>query len=178
MAYNLGKVKSHVEAAANTYGPKFGIKTIYGVGAGSVPGSDHPKGLALDFMINNIPSGKSVGDALAAALLADPSVKYVIWYRQINTKDGRGWRTYVGPRSHTDHVHASFNPSGTSTGGTATQIGSPLVPDSVEKLAAFFSNPSTWRKVSFYTGGAILIIVGVILMAGGTPVGTIAKVVT
>lgn len=166
MTYNLGRVKPHVKAAAELYGPRFGIKTVYGVGGGSVPNSDHPKGLALDFMTSN----KVTGDALANALLADSSVKYVIWWGRINSKDDRGWRTYIGPRNHKDHVHASFNPSGTVS-GNALPASSPLVPDSVEKLADFFTNPDTWKTAAMYTGGAIMILVGVILLVGSTPIG-------
>lgn len=105
--YDLGGVKPHVRAAAKLYGTRFGIKEVGGVGPGSVPGSDHPNGLALDFMVSAA-KDKARGDALAAALLADPLVTYVIWNRRINSKNGKGWRTYFGPRSHTDHVHASF----------------------------------------------------------------------
>ena len=170
MPYALGRVKPHVAAAANLYGPRFGIKTIYGVGGGSVPGSDHPKGLALDFMTSN----KVTGDALANALLADSSVKYVIWWGRINTKNGKGWRVYTGPRNHKDHVHASFNPSGTVS-GNALPASSPLVPDSVEKLADFFTNPDTWKTAAMYTAGAILIIVGVILLAGTSSVGQVVR---
>jgi hypothetical protein len=105
--YNLGPVKPHVAAAARTYGIRFGIDDIGGFGPGSVSGSDHPRGLALDFMVS-ASKEQAKGDALAAALLADPSVTYVIWNRKINTKNGKGWRAYFGPSAHTDHVHASF----------------------------------------------------------------------
>jgi hypothetical protein len=107
--YKLGAVKPHVEAAANKYGPKFGISDIGGLGGGSVPNSDHPRGLALDFMIS-AKTDLARGNALAAALLADSSVTYVIWNRKINSKNGKGWRAYFGPSNHTDHVHASFKP--------------------------------------------------------------------
>lgn len=106
--YKLGKVKSNVELVANSVGPKYGIKVAYGYSAtGSVPDSDHPKGLAVDFMTPT----KEAGDKLAADLVKNAStygIKYVIWWGRINTLDGRGWRTYIGPRNHHDHVHASF----------------------------------------------------------------------
>ncbi len=106
----LGGVKPHVRQAAENYGSRFGIKSIGGYRTrGSVPGSDHPRGLALDFMVD-AKTEKARGDALAAALLNDSSVTYVIWNRRINSKNGKGWRTYVGPSAHTDHVHASFRP--------------------------------------------------------------------
>lgn len=107
--YKLGNVKPHVAAAASKYGPQFGITDIGGYRAvGSVPGSDHPKGLALDFMID-AKKDKARGDALAAALLQDPQVKYVIWDKRINDRrNSKGWQPYSGPSDHTDHVHASF----------------------------------------------------------------------
>lgn len=111
--YTLGAVKPHVAQVANTVGPRFGIKTIHGWAPGLY---DHPKGLALDFMINNIPNGKAVGDALAAFLVANAAqlgITYVIWYRRIWSvaRAGEGWRPYPvppGDSPHTDHVHASF----------------------------------------------------------------------
>jgi hypothetical protein len=108
--YKLGNVKSWVAKAANYIGPKFGIKTIYGWAPGLY---DHPKGLALDFMITGLPNGRATGDALAAFVQANAktlNVTYVIWYRRIWSvaRAGEGWRPYVGDSDHTDHVHVSF----------------------------------------------------------------------
>ena len=109
----LGAVKPHVKNAAESFASRFGITDVGGWRAvGSVPGSDHPKGLALDFMVSaKNAAGKKKGDALAAALLAEKStwgITYVIWNKQIN--HGKGWTPYSGPSDHTDHVHASFEP--------------------------------------------------------------------
>lgn len=107
MPYQLGDVEAHVRKAADFFGERHGISTIGGYRAkGSVPGSDHPRGLALDYMTRS----KSKGDALARDLIANAkawNVKYVIWWRQI-WHPGKGWRPYSGPSPHTDHVHASF----------------------------------------------------------------------
>jgi hypothetical protein len=107
MAYRLGQVEAHVRKAADYFGERHGISNIGGWRAkGSVPGSDHPKGLALDYMTRS----KSKGDALARDLIANAkawNVKYVIWWRQI-WHPGKGWSDYDGPSDHTDHVHASF----------------------------------------------------------------------
>lgn len=110
--YKLGGVSPTASRAADYFGNKYGITSIGGWREhGSVPGSDHPKGRALDFMINNIKSGKKRGDALANDLIKNYkkyNVKYVIWNRHIwNPRSG--WRRYNGPSAHTDHVHASFN---------------------------------------------------------------------
>lgn len=106
--YGLKKVTPNVAKAADYFGSKYGIGEVGGWREhGSVPGSDHPKGRALDFMTNN----KNTGDALANDLIKNYkqwNVKYVIWYRYI-WSPSKGWRKYSGPSPHTDHVHASFN---------------------------------------------------------------------
>lgn len=109
--YGLKGVSSNTSKAANYFGSKYGIRTIGGIGPGSVPGSDHPKGRATDFMINNIKNGKAVGTALANDAIAhykEWNIKYVIWNRYIWTPS-RGWHKYSGPSPHTDHVHVSYN---------------------------------------------------------------------
>lgn len=110
--YGLKGVTPVTSSAANYFGSRYGIKSIGGYREhGSVPGSDHPKGRALDFMINNIRNGKATGDALANDAIKNYkqwNVKYVIWNRYI-WQPGRGWNKYNGPSPHTDHVHVSFN---------------------------------------------------------------------
>ncbi len=110
--YGLKGVTSNTAKAADYWGSKYGIKSIGGYREhGSVPGSDHPKGRALDFMINNIKNGKAAGTALANDIIKNHkawNVKYVIWNRYI-WHPGRGWKRYNGPSPHTDHVHVSFN---------------------------------------------------------------------
>lgn len=109
---SIGPVKSHVRLAANEIGSKFGIKTIYGTQGTQ----DHPKGLALDFMINNVDNGKAVGNGIAAYAKNDATrlkVQYVIWNGRIWNIDrnAEGWRSYSGTSNpHTDHVHISFKP--------------------------------------------------------------------
>lgn len=115
--YKLGPVKAHVALAADTLGPKYGIKTIGGVRGDPLP--DHPSGLALDFMVDNIPEGFGVGQSLSADLVANWQkyrVKYVIWNKQvIYPADSRGWHHYSGAMGtpstdHTNHVHVTFLP--------------------------------------------------------------------
>jgi len=107
--YHLKKVTPNVTKAADYWGSKYGIKDVGGWREhGSVPGSDHPKGRALDFMTY---SNKKQGDALANDLIQNYkawNIKYVIWNRYI-WSPSKGWRRYNGPSPHTDHVHASFN---------------------------------------------------------------------
>ncbi len=110
MAYNLGNVKPWVKSAADLLGKKFGIKDVGGWRAhGSVPGSLHPKGLALDMMTTK---GQALAD-YARANAAAFGITEVIWNRKIWTarRSKEGWRSYSGPSPHTDHVHLSFGTS-------------------------------------------------------------------
>lgn len=72
---------------------------------GSVPGSDHPKGKAIDVMTSN----PALHKAIIAFARNLPGLKYWISMRQIATA-ASGWkaRPYNGPSPHTDHVHLSF----------------------------------------------------------------------
>jgi hypothetical protein len=106
----LGAVRPHVRAAAEFLGCAFDEPTVLGV-AGRSNASDHPKGRALDFMVD-----RATGDRLAACALRNREalgVSYVIWRQRIDTGDGfrpmpdRGSPT----ANHFDHVHVSFDPS-------------------------------------------------------------------
>lgn len=107
--YSLGTVKPWVAKAAGIIGPKFGVNSILGVGSrGNV--SDHPKGLALDFMCS-----KSAGDGIAAYAVANHAslnITYVIWRQRIWSINNPGWRSMEDRGSptanHMDHVHISF----------------------------------------------------------------------
>jgi hypothetical protein len=85
----------------------FGVGNILGRGARGGE-SDHPSGLALDFMVDT-----ATGNKLADYVLANQSrfgVKYVIWRQRYN--DGSGWSAMEDRGSptanHYDHVHVSF----------------------------------------------------------------------
>jgi hypothetical protein len=109
--YKLGPVKAWTEQEAYDIGTQFGLKTIGGWRA-SDPYPDHPSGKALDLMINNIPNGKAVGDAMAAWLIKNASgikMKYIIWQRQSWNPQRGTWVKYTGSNPHTDHVHITFD---------------------------------------------------------------------
>lgn len=105
-------------AAARAFITKnFGISNIGGFGGGSVSGSDHPKGKALDVMIGNYKStaGINQGTSVANWFIANPrafGVKYIIWRDRI-WQNGV-WKAYGHPTmhddtgQHRDHVHISF----------------------------------------------------------------------
>lgn len=109
--YRIGNVKPWVQSAANELGTIFGIKTIYGWAPGKY---DHPKGLALDLMINNIGNGRGVGDRMSNYLIqhaARLGITYIIWWRRSWNPQRRTWSSYSGDSPHTDHLHASFKTS-------------------------------------------------------------------
>lgn len=72
---------------------------------GSVPGSDHPKGLAMDLMTTS----NAVAQQIISTFMGQAGKKYWIWNRQ-SASASRGWRPfpYRGPSPHTDHVHLSY----------------------------------------------------------------------
>jgi hypothetical protein len=107
----LGRVKSHVRTAAEELGCRFGEPLMHGV-AGRAGTSDHPHGLAVDFMVD-----RATGDALADCALRNKQalgIKYVIWEQRINM--GSGWRAMEdrggATANHFDHVHVSFGSGG------------------------------------------------------------------
>jgi hypothetical protein len=101
-------VRPHVARAGHLIGDLFGVSNIGGV-AGRANASDHPRGLALDFMCNRV-----TGDLIADYVLShmdELNVKYVIWRQRIN--HGSGWEGMEDrggdTANHYDHVHVSFN---------------------------------------------------------------------
>lgn len=113
---SLGGVKPWVSAAVEFLGCQFGKPQTLGVGSRSGT-SDHPSGLAADFMVD-----RRTGDALAQCALDNRQalgITYVIWQQRINF--GSGWRAMEDRGSptanHMDHVHVSFATS--APGGRA-----------------------------------------------------------
>ncbi|MDT7614167.1 MAG: hypothetical protein QOF00_1614 [Pseudonocardiales bacterium] len=103
----LGRVKPWVRDAARFLACLYGEPDLISV-AGRGRHSDHPSGLAIDFMVRG-----ERGDRLAACALANRAalgISYVIWEQRINYGDGwermqdRGSAT----ENHVDHVHVSF----------------------------------------------------------------------
>jgi hypothetical protein len=108
----LDGVKPHVAQVGNHVKGKFGIDDVGGA-AGRSGDSDHPSGLALDFMTDET----KTGNAIAEYVLANQdkfAVTYVIWRQRYN--DGSGWSAMEDRGSvtanHFDHVHVSFKSSG------------------------------------------------------------------
>lgn len=97
------------------------LKSFGGRANRPISGSDHPRGLAVDFMIPgwSTPDGKALGWRVANYARANAQalgVKYIIfdakkWNPEVNTE----WRPYThafgnsNPTlAHRDHVHVSF----------------------------------------------------------------------
>jgi hypothetical protein len=102
-------VKPHVLAQMQYIASTWGVRAV-GMGPGSVPNSDHPKGLAIDAMVPGGAVGRGVGTAIATYYRINAArlrVKYIIWYNRI-WEPGIGWHAYGGPNPHTNHVHISF----------------------------------------------------------------------
>ena len=98
------------------------IVSMGGKGGRPIGTSDHPKGLAVDFMIPrwSTSSGRAFGWKVARWVTAHAKqlrVKYVIWdRRKWNPAVNTTWRPYRHPLgntnatlSHRDHVHVSFH---------------------------------------------------------------------
>ncbi len=104
----FGRVKPRVAAAGYELRCMFGVARVIGLASRGGGVSDHPRGLALDFMVN-----RTTGDALARYVLANKArlgVTYVIWRQRISY--GGGWKSMANRGSatanHMDHVHVSF----------------------------------------------------------------------
>ncbi|EHR51987.1 hypothetical protein SacmaDRAFT_3775 [Saccharomonospora marina XMU15] len=104
---DLAGTRPHVAQVGNHILTKFAVDSVGGR-ANRSGASDHPSGLALDFMV-----GTETGNALADYVLAHQAefgVTYVIWRQRYN--DGSGWSAMADRGSptanHMDHVHVSF----------------------------------------------------------------------
>ena len=96
------------------------LQSFGGRGNRPISSSDHPRGLAVDFMIPNwkTAEGNTLGWKVAEYARANANalhVKYIIWDRKKwNPAGGSGWRPYQHPLGggatlqHRDHVHVSF----------------------------------------------------------------------
>jgi hypothetical protein len=93
----FGGVASHVARAGHLLQEMFGVEDVIGVASRpGNPTSDHPRGYALDFMVD-----RTTGDALAAYAEENSEtlgVSYVLWR----------------VADHYDHVHISFEDDGGS----------------------------------------------------------------
>jgi hypothetical protein len=159
--YALGAVKPHVREAAQEIGDAFDVSVIYGVGARAGQ-SEHPKGLALDFMVYK---DKAKGDAIATYCKQHwgaLAILYIIWQQRID--EGSGWKPMEDrggdTANHRDHVHVSFlnAASGPSYAGQVDATGTTSGTAAGGDLSAFTS-PSTWIRVMEFAAGVILIII-------------------
>jgi hypothetical protein len=172
--YKLGPVKPWVQSAANELGNMFDFANIGGWRAvGSVPNSDHPKGLALDFMTFDKTKANSLID-FAIANADRLGITYIIYYRRIWEKSTGTWKAYSGPNPHVDHVHISFSANGgdssaAATDGTIQPVGltdpsSWPVIKQIEGLSKKLQDGAFWTRIGMYFLGGILILVGILFL--------------
>lgn len=164
--YVLGAVKPNVKQAANDAGNLYGITTIYGVGQRDGI-SDHPKGLALDFMV---PGDSAKGDQVAQYFVTNAArygVHYIIWKQSIvniSERPGEGWRPVPDRGSvtanHFDHVHVSFNNIAVNPAATNASFGIPPIPG-LPGLPFAIPNPSAPNPLSGTIDGLQKAIEGV-----------------
>jgi hypothetical protein len=128
--YALGPVQPRTALVADIIGRRFGIRTMYGWRPPSSEKYDpngHPAGMAVDFMIDDLPHGTAVGHKLAAYLQRNQtwiSIAYVI-YRQhiwIAGQPFDDWRKMEDrgspTQNHMNHVHLSLVAVGGDRSGT------------------------------------------------------------
>jgi len=106
----LGRVKPWVRTAAQFLACLYGEPRLIGVARRGNSYSDHPGGLAVDFMVAG-----ARGDRLAECALRNRDalgVDYVIYKQRVNYGDGNGWERMSdrggATANHYDHVHVSF----------------------------------------------------------------------
>jgi len=131
-----GGVKPWVARAGQEIAGKFGVTSVLGKGPRtSNPTSDHPKRLALDFMVSTgVAKGaqKSKGDKIAAYAVKNRKrlgITYIIWFGRIFHTYGE-WGSYHHPSGATDansmhmnHVHCSFVTKDPGMGGATSSGG-------------------------------------------------------
>lgn len=194
MAYALGPVKPHVRNAAETVGALFSVQTIYGVASRSYA-SDHPLGLALDFMTYG---DRAKGQAIAEYCVTNAAalgVKYVIWYQRIWSLDraSEGWRGMEDRGSvtanHMDHVHVSFLASGSGVTNVAipdipvfpwdwAEKGAEAAANPAVQILIWLGNPKNWLRIAVILCGIILLLVALGKMAFTQNVASSVRKVT
>lgn len=164
MALSLGPVRAHVRKHAEEISAFSGVTNVGGWRAvGSVPGSDHPKGLALDFMVEN----KAKGDQIAAYAIANEDrldITYIIWYERWR-QNGKDWEPYTHPSgsndtlAHKDHVHLSFAATSSGIGGD------PVLPGGIGDKITEGVGKLTPERVQDLVGGVTTLLGGAAAMA-------------
>ena len=153
-------------ADAKALGAKFGLRTIGGWRADGGGFTDHPDGRAIDLMVDDIPNGHAVGDAITAELIAHPdayNVDYLIWdHRSWNPRRGT-WAPYTDTADpHTTHVHLTVKKTApTATIPTALTSAGGKVLDSLVNVDALM------RQVEGTTITVVAALFGVALIGAG-----------
>lgn len=153
-----GLASNAANAAAFARGKWAGIASVGGFAARNIAGtgvrSDHSRGKATDFMLDDYRSAaaRATGKSISEWFAANPGAygtKYIIYYDQINT--GSGWRAYKHPGGggdtlqHRDHVHVSYLANGgvvrASRNGSLAVLGEGGQDEAVVPL------PADWKAI-------------------------------
>lgn len=182
------RTQAHVRSVAEAVGGMFNVPTVLGYGQRSTPNSDHPKGLALDFMVGTDSGmGQSVANELQRNAAAY-SVTYLIWRQHIWSVERRseGWRLMEDrggvTANHYDHVHASFGPAASSTTLPSIPNAQGVTPADPAAVQAMLSGLPAWfgpglpGKLDEAGAGAVKAITG-LLIASVVLFGGVALVV-
>ena len=196
----LGPVKPWVRDAAEEIASHFNIETMYGVGFRDGP-SDHPLGLAVDFMVyGDRGKGQAIAD-YARSNASRLSIHYIVWYQHIwnRQRDSEGWRLQPNrgsaTQNHMDHVHVSFNNIPGNAGMPSivpASFTNPLnIPGQIlgqledirkvvtawSKIATWLVNPHNYLRMAMFVVGVILTAIALIrLPVGKTVAQTAVKV--
>lgn len=202
-------LKPHVVRSGEIIAAQFLVPRVLGVGLRTdVANSDHPLGLALDFMCPTESQNR------IRIYLCDPgnwklhNVKYVINQQKIYNRPivgGYLGEKYTGPSPHTDHVHVSYLTTGAPPGdagrtwddmndpapGLTAAVDSAAeslgyikqVYDALKGIGAAFSfitDPKNWWRIGLFILGAGLAITGIIKLdaPGSQVVATAARTAT
>lgn len=199
-------LKPHVIRSGEIIAAQFLVPRVLGVGMRTdVANSDHPRGLALDFMCPTETQNR------VRIYLCDPgnwklhNVKYVINQQKIYNRPIAGGylgEKYTGPSPHTDHVHVSYLDSGAPPGdagrdpfdaapdltaavdSAAESLGYiKQVYDALKGIGAAFSfmtDPANWWRIGLFILGVGLAITGIMKLdvPGSKAVATAARTAT
>lgn len=89
----------------------------------------------------------------------------------LNVREVKMWGFWKARR-----IIAPGTGSAGSTSGQIVTVGNPLIPDSIEKAAAFVGDPAVWRKAAWYFLGGLLILLGLVILYYSQIAGTTTRV--
>lgn len=199
-------LKPHVLRSGEIIAAQFLVPRVLGVGLRTdVANSDHPRGLALDFMCPIETQNRIRIYLVTPSNWKLHNVKYVINQNKIWNRPEQGGyvgEKYTGPNPHTDHVHVSYLDTGALPDGTGTDPfdTAPELTGAVDSAAetlgmvkqiyealkkigevfAFLSDQKNWKRIAWFMIGLVASIIGLLKLdvpGASKTVSKVAKVV-